>query len=159
MVFVPVTLITSIIYAGAVRGSHGVRPMAHDVGQENSTSNSTLACWHGIGKCCTSKCNGGHKWAGHVLTYSDCKVVEGKFLNPNTDPPKPIGSLLYKKWFCYYVLFFLSSFVPLKQVEKHRRRQLFEHYSNILGLAGYNFAVCTLTHCTCYCTRTCRISV
>ena len=103
MVFVPVTLITSIIYAGAVRGTYGVRPMAHDVGQENSTSNSTLECIAGIGKCCTSKCNGKHKWAGKVLTYSDCKAVPGKFLNPNTE--KPMSSLLYIK--CFFVFFLI----------------------------------------------------
>ena len=107
MVFVPVTLITSIIYAGAVRGSYGVRPMAHDVGQENSTSNSTLECIAGIGKCCTSKCNGKHTWAGKVLTYSDCKAVPGKFLNPNTE--KPMSSLLYIKCFFFKSFEFCAS--------------------------------------------------
>jgi len=94
MVFVPVTLITSIIFAGAVRGTYGVRAMAHDVGQETSTSNSTLECIAGIGKCCTSKCNGKHTWAGKVLTYSDCKAVPGKFLNPNTEKPMSPGTML-----------------------------------------------------------------
>mmetsp|Transcript_31434 Transcript_31434/g.38612 ORF Transcript_31434/g.38612 Transcript_31434/m.38612 type:complete len:142 (-) Transcript_31434:50-475(-) len=69
-----------------------VRPMQAE--HEADQGNATLACIAGFGKCCTPKCNGQHKWVKYMLTYTDCKAVEGKFINPNTGKPMSPGRFM-----------------------------------------------------------------
>ncbi|CAJ1358251.1 unnamed protein product [Effrenium voratum] len=37
-------------------------------------------CTFGMGKCCTTKCDGTHRWAGIDLQYENCVVVEGAWI-------------------------------------------------------------------------------
>ena len=78
MSFVRVIVLLSLTYADAVR------PMAAEADVDLGNQ-SFPDCIGNLGKCCTVKCNGKHKWVGKtVLTFSDCQRQPGAFLNPST---------------------------------------------------------------------------
>eukprot|EP00437_Effrenium_voratum_P018637 CAMPEP_0181460266 /NCGR_PEP_ID=MMETSP1110-20121109/33251_1 /TAXON_ID=174948 /ORGANISM="Symbiodinium sp., Strain CCMP421" /LENGTH=138 /DNA_ID=CAMNT_0023584809 /DNA_START=143 /DNA_END=559 /DNA_ORIENTATION=- len=50
----------------------------------------TVECFWGMGKCCTTKCNGPHTWKDKeewggpkTVTYSNCTIVEGQYTIDN----------------------------------------------------------------------------
>lgn len=81
MSFVRVVVLLSLTYADAVR------PMAAETDVDLGNQ-SYPDCLGNLGKCCTVKCNGKHKWVGKtVLTFSDCQRQLGAFINPRTKTP------------------------------------------------------------------------
>ncbi|CAL1144904.1 unnamed protein product [Cladocopium goreaui] len=88
MSFVRVIVLLSLTYADAVR------PMAAETDVDLGNQ-SYPDCLGNLGKCCTVKCNGKHKWVGKtVLTFSDCQRQPGAFINPHTKKPMRPGSMM-----------------------------------------------------------------
>eukprot|EP00435_Cladocopium_sp_Y103_P023563 s2971_g5.t1 len=89
MSFVRVIVLLCLTYADAVR------PMAAETDVDLGNQSVHESCIGGFGKCCTVKCNGKHKWVGKtVLTFTECQVQPGKFMNPHTEKPMRPGSMM-----------------------------------------------------------------